>query len=121
MTHTPELRPLGQLSRNQQRTIVTISGVVLIGLAVIPQLPFMKWSFTYGFSHGFESGKSSLNNSWVIIMLVIDLSVLAAWLYFRPRNPAWVIAPPIIMLICMFIAIPLAFVLSILIHFFMSI
>lgn len=121
MTHTPEHQPLGHLSRNQQRAIVTIAGVVLIGLAVIPQLPYMRWSFKHGLSHGFDSGKSSLNNSWVIIMLAIDLAVLTGWLCFRPRNPAWVIAPPIIMLVCMLIAIPLAFVLSIIIHFFMSI
>ncbi len=120
MTDMPEPKPLGYLSPTQQRTIITIIGLVIMGLAALPQLPFMSWSFKHGVSHGFDSGKSSLFNSWTIIMLVIDLAALSTWLYFRPRHAAWIIAPPIVMFASMLIAIPLSFVLSAIVHFFMS-
>ncbi len=121
MNDVPQRKPLGHLSRTQQRTIVAIAGIVLMCLAALPQLPYINWSLTNGVSHGFDSGKSALNNSWVIIMSMIDLTVLSTWLYFRPRNAAWVLVPTIVIFVCMFIAIPLAFVLSAVVNFFMSI
>lgn len=120
MNDVPEQKPIGYLSCAQQRAIVTFAGIALMCLVALLQLPYINWSLTYGVSHGFDSGKSSLNNCWVIIMLTIDLIVLSAWLYLRPRNPGWVVVPPFIIFVCMFVAIPLAFVLSAIVHFFMS-
>lgn len=108
MNDAPQPKPVGYLTRNQQRAIVTIASIVVMPLAALPQLPILKWTFTFGPSHGFDSGKSALQICWTIVLLTMDFVTLSTWLYFRPSNPGWVIVPPLVLLIGTVVAIPLA-------------
>mgnify|MGYP000935196301 CR=1 FL=1 len=108
MNDVPEQKAIGYLSRAQQRAIVTISGIVLMCLAALIQLPNLKWTFTHGLSHGFDSGKSAHQICWTIVLLTMDLATLSIWLYARPANPGWVIVPPVIVFLGTFVAFPLA-------------
>jgi hypothetical protein len=108
--------PVDPSAHRRSRVITTCVGVALMCLAACPQLPFLNWTFTFGLSHGFDSGKSAMYICWTIVVLTIDLATLSTWLYFRPSNPGWVIVPPFILLAGMLVGILLAYPLWILIQ-----
>lgn len=93
---------------SRPRAATCLLGLLLMCGAFACQAPVMIWTFRHGIPYGYDSGKATLHIFWTIVMLMIDSATLTAWLCIRPARGAWAVVPPIILLVSMILAIPLA-------------
>lgn len=108
MKRRKALLPVSEDDR-RQRILNTSIGLVMISVVMLPQVPFVKWTFTHGIGIGFGSGRSALVICWTCIMLVLDVIAVLVCLFARPKHAGLIVLAPVVLLIGMFVAIPLAY------------
>ncbi len=105
---------------SRQRTITTTLGVILLLLAMTPQIPDIWWAIENGASHGFRSGKSSNTIVRSVLCVAMDLTALALFLVYQPRKLRWAFVAPAALFVTWIALIPISLILSGLLHGILS-